>query len=220
MKFQAVIFDLDGTLLNTLDDLCDATNSVLRSNGYPEHDQQTIKTFVGEGLRVLTIRALPESQRTEENIQRCFELLKTEYGACSTNKTHPYAGIPELLDHLTDCGVKMNILTNKADEPTQQIAAKLLSRWRFSIILGARPENPAKPDPTTALNIADQLGISPQEFIFIGDTRIDMQTAGASGMYGVGAMWGCRPVDELITGVARILLRSPQELMPWLEGAP
>ena len=110
----------------------------------------------------------------------------------------------------------MNILSNKADGATQQIAAKLLSRWRFSMVLGARAGNPSKPDPTAALIIANEIGVPPQEVFFIGDTAIDMQTANAAGMYGIGALWGFRPAEELITAEARILLQNPQDLLPWL----
>ena len=215
MEFKAVIFDLDGTLLDTLADLSDATNSVLRNFGYPEHDQQTIKAFVGNGLCALMTRALPESQRNEENIQRCFEMLKSAYANCWTNKTHPYAGIPALLQGLIDKDIAIAILSNKADEATQQIVAKILFRWRFDVIQGAKAGSPPKPDPTTALLIAGRLGLSPQEIIFLGDTSIDMQTADAAGMYGIGALWGFRSADEMISGGARMLVRKPHDLMPW-----
>ena len=216
MKFKAVIFDLDGTLLDTVDDLTDATNSVLRRFGYPEHDRQTIQSYIGDGLRVLMERALPESRRDEDNIQRCFELLKPAYAGCWTNKTHLYPGIPELLESLLNSDIAISILSNKADDATQQIVAKLLSRWAFRVVLGARAGIPPKPDPTGALTIAKMLGISPQDTIFIGDTSIDMQTAAAAGMYSIGALWGFRPADELSAGGARILLRNPPDLIPWL----
>ena len=216
MKFKAVIFDLDGTLLDTVDDLTDAANSVLGRFGYPERDRQTIQSFIGDGLRALMERALPESQRDEDIIQRCFELLKSAYAGCWTNKTHPYPEIPELLEGLLNSDVAISILSNKADDATQQIVAKLLSRWSFRIVLGAKAGIPPKPDPTAALTIAKMLVIPPQDIIFLGDTSIDMQTAAASGMYGIGALWGFRPADELIAGGARILLRNPPDLMPWL----
>ena len=216
MKFKAVIFDLDGTLLDTVDDLTDAANRVLRRFGYPQHDRQTIQSFIGDGLRALMERALPESRRDEDIIQRCFELLKSVYAGCWTNKTYPYPGIPELIEGLLNSDIAISILSNKADDATQQIVAKLLSRWPFRVVLGAKAGIPPKPDPTAALLIAKMLEKSPQEIIFLGDSSGDMQTAEASGMYGVGALWGFRPADELIAGGARIVLRNPPDLLPWL----
>jgi len=220
MKFEAVIFDLDGTLLNTLEDLADSTNRVLRNLGYPEHDLQAYKYFVGNGIEALVERALPEPQRNEKNLLHCIELMKSEYAGRWTNKSHPYPGIPELLEGLIDSGYQVNILSNKADEATQRIVAKLLSPWRFNIVQGAGTNAPKKPDPTAALSIAAQMGFSPHKILFVGDTSIDMQTARASGMYGIGVLWGFRPADELIAGGARILLNDPRDLLPWIFKEP
>ena len=216
MKFKAVIFDLDGTLLDTLEDLADATNLVLRSLGYPEHDLQAYKYFVGNGIEPLVARALPESQRNEENLQRCVALMKSEYARRWTTKSHPYPGIAELLAGFQACGYQLNILSNKADEATQRIVAELLSDWRFNAVVGATATAPKKPDPTTAFNIAEQCGSTPGETLFLGDTAIDMQTAHACGMYGIGVLWGFRPAEELIAGGARMLISAPQDLLPWL----
>jgi len=216
MNFKAVIFDLDGTLLNTLEDLADATNMVLRNLGYREHDLQAYKYFVGNGIEPLVKRALPESQRNEENLRRCVELMKSEYARRWTNKSRPYPGIPELLEGFITSGYQLNILSNKADEATQRIVAELLSRWRFNTVLGATAATPKKPDPTAALSIAEHCGISPRQTLFLGDTSIDMQTARACGMYGIGVLWGFRPAEELIAGGARMLITVPQDLLPWI----
>lgn len=216
MNFKAVIFDLDGTLLNTLEDLADATNMVLRNLGYREHDLQAYKYFVGNGIEPLVKRALPESERNEENLHRCVELMKSEYARRWTNKSRPYAGIPELLEGFITSGYQLNILSNKADEATQPIVAELLSRWRFNTVLGATSATPKKPDPTAALRIAEQCGVSPRQTLFLGDTSIDMQTARACGMYGIGVLWGFRPAQELIAAGARMLINVPQDLLPWI----
>ena len=216
MNFKTVIFDLDGTLLNTLEDLADATNLVLRNLGYREHDLQAYRYFVGNGIEPLVERALPESQRNEENLKRCAELMKSEYARRWTNKSHPYPGISELLDGFLSAGYRLNILSNKADEATQQIVAELLAGWHFNTVLGATGAAPKKPDPTTALNIVKQCGSTPRETLFIGDTSIDMQTAQAGGMYGIGVLWGFRPAEELIASGARMLIKLPQDLLPWL----
>jgi phosphoglycolate phosphatase len=216
MNFKAVIFDLDGTLLNTLEDLAEATNVVLRDLGYPEHDLQAYKYFVGNGIEPLVKRALPESQRNEENLHRCVELMISEYARRWTHKSRPYPGISELLEEFITSGYQLNILSNKADEATQQIVAKLLPHRYFNTILGATAATPKKPDPTAALNIVEQSGITPRETLFLGDTSIDMQTARAGGMYGIGVLWGFRPAEELIAGGARMLINEPQDLLPWI----
>jgi phosphoglycolate phosphatase len=216
MIFKAVIFDLDGTLLNTLEDLADSTNIVLRNCGYPEHDLQAYKYFVGNGIEALVKRALPETERNEKNIDRCVALMNSEYARRWTNKSRAYPGIPELLEGFEDRGYIVNILSNKTDEATQKIVAELLTSWRFKVVLGARAETPKKPDPTAALSIAAHVGFPPAEILFLGDTAIDMQTARTSGMYGIGVLWGYRPAEELIAGGARILLNDPQDLLPWI----
>jgi phosphoglycolate phosphatase len=216
MYFKAVIFDLDGTLLDTLEDLADSTNCALRSCGYPEHSLQSYKYFVGNGIRALVESALPETERTENNLNRCVESMKAEYARRWTNKTLAYPGIPELLEGLGHRGYGLNILSNKKDEMTREIVAKLLSSWHFDVVQGARSATPKKPDPAAALGIAARIGLPPEQFLFVGDTAIDMQTARAAGMYGVGALWGFRPAEELIAGGARILLSNPQDLLPWL----
>jgi len=216
MKFKAVIFDLDGTLLNSLEDLADATNSVLRRFGYPEHNLEAYKFFVGSGIEMLVKRALPRQHRQEEHLQHCVRLMKAEYSRCWTNKTQLYAGVAKLLDGLESVGLARNILSNKADDATRQIVATLLGRWNFCVIAGARKGVPRKPDPTAALAIAAKVGIEPRKFVFIGDTAIDMQTARACGMYGIGVLWGFRPAKELIAGGARMLLSNPTDLLPWV----
>ncbi len=216
MNFKAVIFDLDGTLLNTLEDIAEATNIVLRDLGYREHDLQAYKYFVGNGIESLIKRALPESERNKKNLHHCVELMMSEYARRWTHKSRPYPGISELLESFISSGYQLNILSNKADEATQQIVAELLPRRRFNTILGATGVIPKKPDPTAALKIAEQCGTAPRETLFLGDTSIDMQTACASGMYGIGVLWGFRPAEELIAGGARMLINKPQDLLPWI----
>jgi len=216
MKFKAVIFDLDGTLLNSLEDLADATNHVLRSLGYPEHDLEAYKYFVGSGIEMLVKRALPSAHRQEEHLQHCVRLMKAEYARCWTRKTHLYPGMARLLDGLETQGFALSILSNKQDDAVRQIAAALLGRWNFSVIAGARAGVPKKPDPTAALSLAAEVGVSPQCSVFMGDTAIDMQTARAAGMYGIGVLWGFRPAEELIAGGCRMLLADPTDLLPWV----
>ncbi len=216
-RYAGIIFDLDGTLLDTIEDLADSMNKVLTDLGFPNHPLSAYKYFVGEGVEALIRRALPEDQLRPELLDHCLGALREEYSRRWENKTHPYPGIPELLDHLTGLGLKMAILSNKLDHFTQIMVAKLLPRWRFRPVFGARPSVPKKPDPAGALEIAQALQIAPEYFIYLGDTGIDMKTAGAAGMAAVGVLWGFRQADELRDQGARWLIEKPGDLLPLLS---
>jgi phosphoglycolate phosphatase len=212
MKFKAVIFDLDGTLLDTLEDLGDAMNRVLKDSGFPVHDLQAYKTFVGEGIEVLVRRALPADSLSEEVIRRSVKVFREEYRQRWDRKTKPYEGIPEMLDALTAMGLPMSILSNKQHDFSQAVVSRLLARWSFKMVLGARAEVPKKPDPAGACEIAAALNIPPEGFLYLGDTAIDMKTAVAAGMFPVGALWGFRTAAELTANGAQILIEKPMDL--------
>ena len=214
MRFRGVIFDLDGTLLDTIGDLARSMNAVLARFGYSEHDVETYKTFVGDGLEMLVRRSMPDSVREDDMLHaRCVEAMREEYHRRRTETTAPYPGIPELLDGLTARRIRMTVLSNKPDSPTKLLVAELLPHWRFDVVFGESPATPRKPDPTGALLIARSLQIPPHEFLYLGDTGIDMQTATKAGMYGVGALWGFRKADELQDGGAQALVEKPQDLL-------
>jgi phosphoglycolate phosphatase len=216
LKYPGIIFDLDGTLLDTIEDLADSMNQVLTGLGFPTHTLGAYKTFVGEGLEALIMRALPEDQLRPELLDQCLGAFREEYGRRWENQTRPYAGIPELLDHLTALGLRMAILSNKMDYFTRIMVARLLPRWRFDPIFGARPSVPKKPDPAGALEIAEALHLAPDHFIYLGDTGIDMKTACAAGMSPVGVLWGFRPADELREQGAKWLIEKPADLISLL----
>jgi len=217
MRFKAILFDLDGTLLNTLEDLADSMNIVLRNNEFAENDMAAYNYFIGNGLKALVHRALPADARNDAMVGIFLESLKKEYSKRLTAKTRPYPGIPELLDRCTAAGLKMVILSNKPDIETQKIVGKLLPVQYFQIVRGARSDIPQKPDPASALLISQTLGIAPQDFIYLGDTNVDMQTAASAGMFAVGALWGFRDAVELIEGGARMLIKQPLDLAPWVQ---
>ncbi len=218
MRFRGVVFDLDGTLLDTIGDLARSMNAVLVRFGYPEHDVETYKTFVGDGLEMLVRRSMPETHREDIALRnRCIEAMRDEYRLRQTETTKPYEGIPELLDGLTARRLPLAVLSNKPDYPTRELVAKLLPRWRFEPVLGESPAIPRKPDPTGALAIARSLQIPPRELLYLGDTDIDMRTATAAGMYPVGALWGFRKADELLAGGAQALIEKPEDLLSFLE---
>ena len=211
-RFKAVVFDLDGTLLDTLEDLADSMNHVLETKGFPIHETDKYKHFVGHGLRNLAAQALPIEHRGAETDSALNDLLK-EYETRWADKTVPYNGIPELLDQLTERGIKFAILSNKEHSLTLKITDKFLSRWKFDPVFGERVGVPRKPDPTSALEIIKILKLQGDEIIYLGDSGSDMQTANNSGMYAVGALWGFREKEELIKSGAKCIISAPIELM-------
>jgi phosphoglycolate phosphatase len=216
MKYRAVMFDFDGTLLDTLRDLAESVNSVLSRSGFPEHSLEAYRHFVGEGIEELARRVLPETHRDEAAITRTLTDVREEYRQRWPNHTRPYEGIPELLDALTTRRVKMAIVTNKPDESTRTMAARLLPKWKFDAIVGATADLPRKPDPKGALEAARRLRLPPGAFLYVGDSDIDMKTANAAGMYPVGVLWGFRTADELVKNGAKVLIRKPLELLELL----
>jgi phosphoglycolate phosphatase len=213
MSYRAVLFDLDGTLLDTIEDLANSMNSVLAGLGFPIHDVEAYKRFVGDGMEVLVHRALPEGCRDQETLAKSVGAMREEYGRRWAERTRPYDGIPELLDALMARGIRMAVLSNKPDDFTKMTISKMLSRWEFELVLGVRPGGAKKPDPQGALEIAEQLGIPPREFLYLGDTNTDMRTAVAAGMYPVGALWGFRTAEELSGSGARLLIERPMDLL-------
>jgi phosphoglycolate phosphatase len=216
MKYKAVIFDMDGTLLDTLADLTDSMNQVLGRLGFPGHDEEAYKYFVGDGIDILAKRALPSDQRSDALVAQCVAAMVEEYGRRWDLKTRPYQGIPELLDALTKKGLPMAILSNKPHDFSLLVADKLLARWTFQVILGARPSVPKKPDPAAALEIARHLQLTPEQILYLGDTGTDMKTATAAGMFPVGALWGFRTESELTAAGAKALIERPQELLKYV----
>jgi len=218
MNWQAVLFDLDGTLLDTLPDLAYSVNEILSRLGYPVHPVDSYRFFVGEGVEVLIRRALPEGKSvTDEQVKLAVEAMEEEYGRRWADNTRPYDGIPEMLTWLEQRKIPKAVISNKPDLFTQIMVRELLPNWRFEVIRGATPSVPKKPDPTVALEIAQQIGVDPQQVILVGDSNIDILTAIAAGMYPVGVRWGFRPVEELLESGARVILNSPDDICKLFE---
>lgn len=213
MKFKAVLFDLDGTLLDTIGDLTDSINIALNHLGFPGHDVNACKMFVGDGVEMFAIRALPKNNRDQVTVAKCVALVRQEYTQRWANKTRPYNGIPQLLDAITSRSLEMAILSNKPHEATKEMVAALLSKWRFNPVVGAQPAVPKKPDPTLANHISQELRIPPEQFLYLGDTGTDMKTAQSSGMFAVGALWGFRSAEELMGSGAQVLVEHPREVL-------
>jgi phosphoglycolate phosphatase len=217
VQFKAAIFDLDGTLLNTLEDLADSMNCVLERNRLPRHDLSAYKNFVGDGIDMLVQRALPFEVAIENEFQRFVREMKTEYAGRLLNKTRPYTGVVEMLAAFAAAGFETAVLSNKPDDASNEIIKALIPAHPFRLVLGATAERPKKPDPSAALEIAFRFNISPQDFLFIGDTSIDMITARAAGMFPVGVLWGFRPAEELLAAGAKILLKEAADLIAWIR---
>ena len=219
MNFRAVLFDLDGTLLDTLDDLADSANLALRRLGLPEHAAEAYKLFVGNGIENLVRRAVPENRRDAATLAECLKLTRENYAARWAEKTRPYEGVPQLLDALTARDMSMAVFSNKPEDFTRLCVERLLATWHFEIVLGATPALPKKPDPAGAHEIARHFQLPPAEVLYLGDTDTDMQTAVAAGMFPVGALWGFRDAKELTASGARVLIERPLDLLPLLDGA-
>jgi len=213
MSFKGIIFDLDGTLLDTIEDIADSMNRVLSENKLPTHDTEAYRLFVGSGIRNLVKVALPESHRDEQTVDSFFKTMYTFYRDHCVNKTKPYEGIIDLLNNLASRDLKLAILSNKADEMTQQTAKALLPAEYFNIISGLTDEALKKPNPQKALQMSKEMGIDPEEMIYVGDTDVDMQTATNAGMYAVGVLWGFRGEKELRANGAQKLISHPSELL-------
>lgn len=212
-RFRAVIFDLDGTLLDTIEDIADAMNAVLRRAGFPGHAPESYARLVGDGLEHLVLRAVPPGRRDAETVARCVEGMRREYAAGGFARTKPYPGVPGLLDALSARGCRLAVLTNKPHESACEHVSGKLGRWHFNLVLGARPGVPLKPDPAAAIEISAALGIPPRGFVFLGDSGIDMDTARLAGMHPAGALWGFRGREELVQHGAVSLLEKPADLL-------
>ncbi len=218
MRFKAVIFDLDGTLLDSLEDLADAMNSVLARNRLPSHPVEAYRCFVGDGIAMLVQRALPFQLADEAILNRLVGEMQREYRERRTRKTRPYPGVVAMIDALVAAGFRLAVLSNKPEEATRHLVRELLPGGCFQLVVGAVPERARKPDPAAALEIAAGLGLSPAECICVGDSAVDIQTATAAGMFPVGVLWGFRPQTELSAAGARLLLAEPAELLAWITG--
>jgi phosphoglycolate phosphatase len=214
----AVLFDLDGTLINSLADIAASANEVLASLGHPEHPTERYREFIGEGVAVLFRRALPAAHRDDETVARCVEGFRRAYDRGWNVRTRVYDGIPELLDALVERGLALAVLSNKPDTFTKACVDEYGARWSFRAVLGAREGIPNKPDPTSAIEIAGRLGCNPSEVVYVGDSAIDMMTARRAGMRAVGVAWGFRSVDELRDAGAEWIVDRPEQILDILDG--
>jgi len=217
MQFKVILFDLDGTLLDTLEDLGNSVNRVLAEKKFPTHDLDLYRYFVGDGALMLITRALPKQMRNNDTIQACVDEFKKDYSQNWKVKTRLYDGISEMLDEVVSRNLKLAVLSNKPHKFTKQSVNKFLSNWRFEIVFGQRDAVPRKPSPEGALVIAEHLNTKPENILYLGDSDVDMQTAVAAGMFPVGVLWGFRSAKELKDAGAKALLERPSEVLSLLR---
>jgi phosphoglycolate phosphatase len=209
---KAFIFDLDGTLIDSLADIAESINRMLDTRGYPRCQQEVFKQMVGDGMEKLVERALPEDVRNEALIKVCVEEYRAHYDTLWNAQTRPYPGIVEMLKTLQARGMKLGVISNKAHRFTVPMTEHFFGADVFDHILGQRTEVPRKPAPDGAHEMATFLGLRTDEMAYVGDSGIDMQFAQSSGMRAVGVRWGFRSEAELIECGADVLLSSPAEL--------
>lgn len=213
MNFQAAIFDLDGTLINSLEDLADSANAMLASYGFPTHPLDPYRYFVGNGSRKLIERCLPKEKATDPDfVEEALQRYKEIYAHHTEDKTRPYVGILSALQMLQQQGIPMGICTNKHQSAADEIVAHMFPAGLFQAVVGDRPGLLRKPNPQKVLQMAEEFGVAPNCVAYFGDTSVDMDTAHHAGFYAVGVLWGFRPKGELVAHGADLLLASPREI--------
>lgn len=211
---RAVLFDLDGTLTDTIDDISDAMNRSLRLHGLPEWTVAEYCYLVGDGAKKLAERAVRDRQELALSVQREYQ---SYYEAHTRVKSKPYDGVPEMLRALQERGVPLAVFSNKPDADTKNVVAHFFPEIAFKVVRGQVEGVPVKPDPTGALAVAQALGVAPGEVLYLGDTATDMGCALNAGMHPVGVLWGFRKEDELRTSGAEHIIAHPEEVFPLLQ---
>lgn len=215
--YQTVIFDLDGTLLDTLEDLADAGNWVCRRNGWPEHSLEEFRAMVGHGIPNLVERFSPEGCRSPLLMVNTLAQFSQYYGAHNMDKTLPYAGMEELAAELKKRGVQMAVYSNKADDFSRQIVDHFFPGV-FSLVRGKVRGVPVKPDPTGVRQVLAELNADPAATLFVGDSSVDMETAHNAGLPACGVTWGFRSRESLEAAGAEFLADTPEQLAAVILG--
>ena len=209
---KLVIFDLDGTLLDSLEDLADSCNYLLRKYGFPEHPLDSYRYFVGDGIHKLVERILPEDKRQADFVEQVFQEMVAYYDIHKADKTMPYHGIVETLEVLQRKGVMLAVASNKVNKAMMPLMEHYFPTISFAAVLGQREGIPVKPHPQIVFDILKMAGVSAEEALYVGDTGVDMDTAHRAGLKAVGALWGYRDRQELAEHQAEYIIAQPMEL--------
>lgn len=214
---KLIIFDLDGTLVNTIEDLGTSTNKALVKHGYPIHPMEAYKTFVGNGIQKLIERALPEEACIEETIHKVKGEMVAYYDVHLTDFSVPYEGIRELIQVLQERGIQLAIATNKPHVQAKKLVEACFGKGTFCAVLGNQEGIPHKPNPYGVNQLIKQLGVAKEEVLYVGDSDVDMQTACHADVFGIGVSWGFRSVEELCENGAKAIVQHPLDLLKYLE---
>ena len=213
---KAVLFDLDGTLVNSLEDLAASSNFALQMFGYPTHKIEKYKYFIGDGMLKLVERTLPEEKRNKDNINKLFQTVWKHYSENCIVNTVAYNGIPELLTELKHKGYKLAVVTNKPHGMAVNVVKTLLGDI-FDIVCGKLDNYPPKPDPALTFKVINDLGVCPDECVFVGDSGMDAANAVNAGCVGIGVLWGFRTKEELVSNGAEYIVNNPFEILKVLD---
>ena len=211
MKYEAVIFDLDGTLVNSLQDLANAVNFAMNELGQPKHELEAFRYLVGQGLRNMIKDSL--GREFEEKTDEGMKLFHKHYDVHQYDNTKPYEGVAQMLQRLCDAGMKVCILSNKPDAATKSVVGHLLKGIEFSIVRGQREGIPIKPNPIAVLEMTEQLGVDPEKIVYVGDSKVDMLTGKSAGLYTIGVSWGFRDIMELQQNGADVIVDDTEQLL-------
>jgi len=212
-----LIFDLDGTLLNTIADMAVCTNYALTKCGFPTHENQMYKYFIGNGINTLFERALPEGEKRQENILRVRKCFLEYYAEHDSDYSEPYDGIKALLNSLQQRGLKIAVASNKYQEGTARLVKHFFAEINFVAVFGQREGVPVKPDPTVVFDILQIANVEKENALYIGDSGVDMQTANRSGVDAVGVTWGFRPKAELEEFAPKYICSTVAELSEYID---
>lgn len=218
---KGIIFDLDGTLLDTLDDIADAANNVLSKLGIEPVEKKKYRKFIGDGVRELFRKLLEyRNSFSEEKLSVCVSMMKEEYSKNYLSKTKPYDGIYELLGFIASKGFKMSILSNKQHLFTQELVKYFFSNFDFVVVKGIENSEDKKPNPKLALEISKVMKVSPSDIFFVGDSATDVLTAKNAGMKSVGVTWGFKTLEEILSAKPDYVVNSPKEIIQILLYKP
>lgn len=213
---KLVIFDLDGTLLNTIEDLSKASNEALKAFGYPQHSVAACKRFVGSGIYKLVARSLPEEKRDPEHILAVKAVFDQYYSTHSQEKTKPYPGILSLLETLQQRGIKCGVVTNKTDDYAKVLIAHYFGE-RVNRVIGQREGIPTKPDPYSVQEMMAAFKVKREACLYVGDSEVDIETARAAGIYSIGVLWGFRSEEVLLGAGADRIVADTEELLACIQ---
>ena len=216
--YKAVIFDLDGTLLDTIEDITDALNIALAEHGFKPHSSEEAKMFVGSGVNIMLARALATEKISPEQLAAVKARYMAEYAVRQAVKTHAYPGVAEAIDELRELGIKTAVLSNKPHKDTASTVAHYFTMARFDIVQGQLDGVPIKPDPTVLLRMVKELGVRKDDCLFVGDSDVDMQTARNAGMKKIGVLWGFRNHTALAENHADHIIADPERIVEIARG--